>query len=115
VRASIDHNDLHTGNVFLDEHGGVRFYDWGDAVVAHPFASLLVAVSVLRMHLDVGPDDPAVTRSRDAYLEVWSDLAPRAELVAELAVACWVGKIARVLMTRHGSTPTPRGTPSRRC
>ena len=37
VPASIDHNDLHPWNI-LD---GDRFYDWGDAVVAHPFASML--------------------------------------------------------------------------
>ena len=37
VPASIDHNDLHAWNI-LD---GQRFYDWGDSVVAHPFASML--------------------------------------------------------------------------
>jgi hypothetical protein len=52
---------------------------------------------VVRDKLGVGPADPAVTRPRDAYLEVWSDLAPRAELVAEQELACWVGKVARAL------------------
>jgi hypothetical protein len=97
VPASLDHNDLHPWNVFLDG-GRARFYDWGDAVVSHPFASMLVALAVVRAHLSVGPDDPAVTRSRDAYLEVWSDLAPHAELVADLELACWVGKVARTLV-----------------
>jgi hypothetical protein len=96
VPASIDHNDLHPWNVFLDG-GRVRFYDWGDAVVAHPFSSLLTTAAVVRTQLGVGPDDPAVRRIRDAYLEVWSDLAPPRELVAELELACWVGKVARAL------------------
>ncbi|GAB1515859.1 phosphotransferase family protein [Actinophytocola sp. KF-1] len=97
VPASIDHNDLHPGNVFADgDH--IRFYDWGDAVVAHPFASLLVPAAVVRGHLGAGPGDPAVRRIRDAYLEVWSDLAPRRELMAELELACWVGKVARTLV-----------------
>ena len=97
VPASIDHNDLHPWNVFA--HGDhARFYDWGDAVVAHPFASMLVPAAVVRRHLGAGPDDPAVRRIRDAYLEVWSDLAPRRELVAELELACWVGKVARTLV-----------------
>ncbi len=96
VPASIDHNDLHQWNVFLDR-GHARFYDWGDAVVAHPFASLLVTAAVVRTQLGVGPDDPAVRRIRDAYLEVWSDLAPPRELVAQLELACWVGKVARAL------------------
>ncbi|GAA3008882.1 phosphotransferase [Actinokineospora diospyrosa] len=84
VPVSLDHNDLHAGN-FL--RGG-RFYDWGDAVIAHPFASMLVPFSL------VGDDH---TRARDAYLEPFTDLAPRAELVADLDLACRVGKIARAL------------------
>lgn len=96
VAASLDHNDLHPANVFI-EAGRARFYDWGDSVVAHPFASMLVTLAVVRMHLGVGVDDAAVTRPRDAYLEVWSDVAPRAELVAEQELACWAGKVARAL------------------
>ena len=96
VAASIDHNDLHPGNIFFSG-GQARFYDWGDAVVAHPFASMLVGLAVVRMQLGVGVDDRAVTRPRDAYLEVWSDVAPRSVLVAEQELACWVGKVARAL------------------
>jgi hypothetical protein len=96
VPASLDHNDLHPWNVFADGDRA-RFHDWGDAVVAHPFSSLLVTAAVVRAHLGVRQDDPAVRRVRDAYLEVWSDLLPHRELVAELELACWVGKVARAL------------------
>jgi hypothetical protein len=96
VPASLDHNDLHMWNIFF-AGGQARFYDWGDSVMSHPFASLLFTFAVVRDKLGVGPADPAVTRPRDAYLEVWSDLAPRAELVAEQELACWVGKVARAL------------------
>lgn len=65
--------------------------------MAHPFASMLVALAVVRMQLGVGVDDTAVTRPRDAYLEVWGDVAPRSVLVAEQELACWVGKVARAL------------------
>lgn len=34
-RLSIEHNDLHAGNVFADG----RLFDWGDAVLTHPFLS----------------------------------------------------------------------------
>lgn len=96
IPASLDHNDLHLWNIFF-AGGQARFYDWGDSVVSHPFASLLFLVAVVRDKLGAGPDDPVVTRPRDAYLEVWSDVAPRAELVAEQELACWVGKVARAL------------------
>ena len=68
---------------------GDRFYDWGDAVVAHPFASMLGRARAT----------PTATLSalRDAYLEAFSDLAPHAELVRTLELACRVGKVARAL------------------
>jgi RimJ/RimL family protein N-acetyltransferase len=101
VPASLDHNDLHFWNVFVELDAGrvgrVRFFDWGDAVVAHPFASMLLGLGMLHLQLGVAADDPAVLRPRDAYLEVFGDLAPRAELVEELELACQVAKVGRAL------------------
>ncbi len=96
VPASLDHNDLHPWNVFMID-GRARFYDWGDAVVAHPFASMLVPFAMIRSHLSAGPDHPTVHRLRDGYLEAWTDLATHSELVADLETACWVAKVARAL------------------
>jgi len=79
--ASIDHNDLHPGNLFADG----RFYDWGDAVIAHPFACLLEPLD--------WPPDPE--RIRDAYLEEYAGTAPRDELRAIARQAVWLGRIAR--------------------
>jgi Phosphotransferase enzyme family len=99
VPASLDHNDLHPWNVFVDgTDGRARFYDWGDGVVAHPFSSMLVGLGFVQFRvLDVGVEHPRVERLRDAYLEVFSDLAPRAELLETLELACLVGKVARAL------------------
>jgi hypothetical protein len=95
VPASIDHNDLHPENVFVT---GPRFYDWGDAVVAHPFASMLVSLGFLHFRHGVPAGDPLVRRARDAYLEPFTDLAPRTTLVEEVELACRVGKVARALV-----------------
>ncbi len=86
---SLDHNDLHAWNVL--GAGTFRFYDWGDSVVAHAFASLLLPLTDVRNRAD----DDAALRLRDAYLEAWSDLAPHAELVETLELAVRVGWIAR--------------------
>ncbi len=96
VPASLDHNDLHPWNI-LGGGDEVRFYGWGDSVVAHPFAGMLVPLGYLRRQLDVGLDDPRFLRARDAYLEVFAGLAPHGELVATLELACRVAKVARVL------------------
>jgi hypothetical protein len=91
IPASLDHNDLHPFNVLAE---GLRFYDWGDSVVAHPFAVALVPLGIIRR----GLDEPGFIAARDAYLAVFSDLAPHAELVETLELACRVAKIARALI-----------------
>jgi hypothetical protein len=101
--ASLDHNDLHAGNVFVDAAGGARFYDWGDSVVAHPFASLLVALGPLRRP----GDDRDVLRLRDAYLEAFTDLAPRPALVETVELACQVAKVARALTWHRALVQLP--------
>jgi len=101
VPPSLDHNDLHPRNVLVRDAGGIdgaRFFDWGDSVVAHPFASMLVPLRSMQVELGVRPDDPALLTIRDAYLEVFGDLGSRETLVEELELACHVGKVARSLV-----------------
>jgi hypothetical protein len=81
---SLDHNDLHPWNILV----GPRYYDWGDSVVAHPFAAMLVPLSMMEAGREA---------ARDAYLDVFADRAPRAELVETLALARRVATIARAL------------------
>ena len=70
VPPSIQHDDLHMGNVY--ELGGRRrVLDWGDSSVAHPFASLVVTFRFLEELNGLPPDDPWFARLRDAYLEPW--------------------------------------------
>ncbi len=92
--ASLDHNDLHPWNVLGSPGatGGMRFYDWGDSVVAHPFASALVP---LGMASNWGPD--AEEALRDAYLGPFSELGSHRDLVDTLQLACRVAKVARAL------------------
>jgi hypothetical protein len=111
--ASLDHGDLHPGNIFASQVGApVRFYDWGDSVVAHPFASLLVALGVLRKELGASVHDARLQHVQSAYLAVFDDLAPRAELVHTLELACHVAKIARVLTWQRALQTLERDEPS---
>ena len=93
VQASLEHNDLHPYNILVADDGQARFYDWGDSVVAHPFASMGLGLGFIRNQVETSELD----RLRDAYLEVFSDLGPRPELVETLELACRVGKVARAL------------------
>ncbi len=93
--ASLDHNDLHPGNVFRDDHGTVRFFDWGDSVLAHPFAAMLVPLGMVRELLGGAARAPEFRAIRDSYLDVFRDLAPAEDLPRTLEIACRVAKIAR--------------------
>src|SRR3954470_12380528 len=73
IPASLQHDDLHDANVFVGD-GRHRFFDWGDAVVSHPFVSLLVPLRVAQQALDVPNGDAVLLRLRDAYLDAWTDL-----------------------------------------
>lgn len=93
---SVDHNDLHGGNAFVDAAGVVRLTDWGDAVLAHPFCSLRALLVPVRHAF--GAD--AAREVREAYLREWSEVPQELEvlgraldLAVQLAVAqrlsCW--------------------------
>lgn len=105
VPASLDHHDLHAWNILVTPSGRPQFYDWGDSVVAHPFTSMLVTLGFLRLHRALPDGDPRLLRVRDAYLEAFGDLGSRDELVAELDLACRVGKIARALVWLRALRP----------
>lgn len=94
---TIQHDDLHSGNV-LAAAGGDRFFDWGDASVAHPFTSLLVALRAMADTFGLPPGDPVVQRFRDAYLEPWG-LGRDGPELAELAA--WTGMTGRALAWRR--------------
>ncbi|MEO7447086.1 MAG: phosphotransferase [Humibacillus sp.] len=88
------HNDLHANNVFATPQG-MRFFDFGDAVLAHPLSALLVPLNVLLHRLEATPDDARLVRVAAAGLEVWSDVAPVAELWAALPAALHLARLAK--------------------
>ncbi|WP_437053574.1 aminoglycoside phosphotransferase family protein [Streptomyces sp. enrichment culture] len=96
VPASIQHDDLHLGNV-LRESGGAAFViiDWADAVVTHPFGSLLYPLYAARRR----GDTPAqVKRLVDAYLSGLGQPARSAETDATITAALRLASIPRALM-----------------
>ena len=92
VSDSIQHDDLHHGNLYL--HGdGPRILDWGDSSISHPFASLVVTFRFLERINGLDPSDPWFARLRDAYLEPWGAVADRE--VFDLAMR--VGRFAHAI------------------
>jgi Phosphotransferase enzyme family len=96
VPATIQHDDLHDGNV-LAVDGRYRFFDWADASVAHPFGSLLVALRVAGYLFTVDAQAPQLARLRDAYLEPWTAQADRKSLLRSATLAARVAIVGRAL------------------
>jgi hypothetical protein len=94
--ASIDHSDLHAGNVLAPDHGYV-FFDWHEAAVTHPFFSMVVATSWLRRNHGVAPGSPEERRLHDAYLAQWAVYGSHDELGTALALALRLGMLTRAL------------------
>ncbi|MEV0741076.1 aminoglycoside phosphotransferase family protein [Streptomyces sp. NPDC050549] len=89
---SLDHSDLHDGQLFHPAPGRYTFFDWGDAAVSHPFCSFLVPAG--RVHERYGPE--ALPRLRDAYLEPWTGNGhTTTELRRALTLATRLGVIGR--------------------
>lgn len=110
VRPSLDHNDLHQWNIFVarrSESLEARFYDFGDSVVSHPFASWLVVESSLTHFLETGAEDVRIVRVRNAYLEAFRAEAPQLELVSTLRLACKVARVARALTWHRAVSGQP--------
>ncbi len=65
ISETIQHDDLHDGNVFVDGDG-YRIFDWGDSCIAHPFMSLLVGLRGIAYRFELAEHDPDLARIRDA-------------------------------------------------
>ena len=79
------HGDLHPWNVTAD-HVGMRFFDWTDAAVSHPFVDLATFIP--------RSDDPSLRRQMwDAYIDSWRDHLTAAELDEAARLALVVGML----------------------
>jgi Phosphotransferase enzyme family len=96
VPETIQHDDLHDGNVFVED-GRYLIFDWGDSCVSHPFQSLVVTMRALVRRLELPPGGPDVVRLRDAYLEPFGPYGSHAELVEAADLAHYLGTASRSL------------------
>jgi hypothetical protein len=86
IPPSVQHDDLHGGNILVGPAGD-RIFDWGDASVAHPFGTLTATFNSIASKTGLGVDEPAFERLRDVYTEAWTDVLPRERLAPIAAVA----------------------------
>jgi hypothetical protein len=97
IPETIQHDDLHDGQVFVRD-GRYLFFDWGDACVSHPFFSMSVTLEgQLAWGLDDVEGSEDIAPYRDAYLESFRGFAAQAELQAAHEIALRLGWLCRAL------------------
>jgi hypothetical protein len=96
VPDTLQHDDFHDGNVFVDGDD-YRFFDWGDSCVSHPFHTLVVTLRSIAHRFDLRPGSDELVRIRAAYLEPWRAFGARPELLGAFETAYRTGTIARAL------------------
>jgi hypothetical protein len=97
---SIDHGDLHDGNVFLRD-GHYLFFDWGDSSAGHPFISLRTVFVSVENALGLEERAPEFERLLDAYLQPWTTYAPREELQQTYDIAKCMSPLCAALRWRR--------------
>ena len=94
IAMTLQHDDLHDSNVLAR---GPVFIDWGDAVVAHPFGTMLVTLNSAAHQHGLSRDDAVLHRLVDAYTEAWTDVADRRTLRRLVELAVRVGPLTRAM------------------
>jgi hypothetical protein len=96
VRETIQHDDLHDGQVFLND-GRYRILDWGDSCVSHPFFSMSVVERSVAYTFGLKPGSRDMARLRDVYLEPFTTFASAKKLRAVYPIAIRLGWVSRAL------------------
>lgn len=96
IPESLQHDDLHDGNVFVRD-GQHVFFDWGDACISHPFHTLVVTLRALAWRLGLEPGAREIGRLRAAYLEPWTAHATASDLLAGADIARRTGTVQRAM------------------
>ncbi len=107
VPASLEHGDLHPGNILVDAEDRTRVFDWGDVSVASPFLSLAVLIGSLEESHGLAVDDPALGAVVDAYLAPFGTLDGANDVRALVRAARLLGSISRGVTWDHVVTHVP--------
>jgi RimJ/RimL family protein N-acetyltransferase len=96
IPETIEHGDFHDHNI-LRQGERLIVNDWGDAVISHPFFSLVSFLDSARRNHGILEGSEVYLKLRDAYLEAWSDYASEAQRLECFELAKQIGVIKFVI------------------
>lgn len=87
ISETIEHGDFHDNNVLINEAGAWVINDWGDAVISHPFFSMISFLRSAGIHHQIHSGSQRYLDLRDAYLKPWQSMVPKTILLEALELA----------------------------
>ena len=94
---TLHHDDFHDNNAAIKDDE-IRFFDFGEACIAHPFFSPMIILRVAKFLHKL--DEAALNKIWDAYLREWLDYAPIEILREEANFALRLAALCRALSWR---------------
>ena len=97
IPATLEHADFHDNNILIGQAGSCVI-DWGEAVISHPFFSLINCLYSAAHHHGYVEGHPVHAKLKDAYLQTWKNLAEISEIEAAFEQAKQLAGVYKVLV-----------------
>lgn len=97
IPATLEHADFHDNNILIGKAGSCVI-DWGEAVISHPFFSLINCLYSAAHHHGYVEGHPVHAKLKDAYLQTWRNLAEMGEIEAAFEQAQQLAGVYKVLV-----------------
>jgi hypothetical protein len=100
IPETLNNGDFHDGNILI-KNGRITFFDWGDAIVTHPFVTLRTFFVSMEIALELdeyAPPTSEMLALRDRYLERWERFASKEDLLKAYELSKPVASIVKTLL-----------------
>jgi hypothetical protein len=103
---TLHHDDFHDANIYVQD-GGLRYADWGEAGLAHPFFTPMIALRSLAFRLNLSPEAPELAGLRATYLDAWHDFGDPKTLDRAFDLAQRLAAVSRALTWHQVMSAVP--------
>ena len=87
ISETVEHGDFHDNNFLVNEHDKLVINDWGDAVITHPFFSLISFLKSAARNHHITDKSKLYQNLRDAYLTTWRVFESESRLLEAFELA----------------------------
>lgn len=86
IQETLEHTDFHGNNIFI-KNDQLIIGDWGDAVISHPFYSLVSYLNSATRYHGLREGGGTYTYLQNIYLDKWGDVEAKEHLLEAFALS----------------------------